>query len=125
MLLLIIKGLIDDGWEVGLVAVPGWEKYGWLRHGFSARSGGVSTVYGPGELNLGWTQEDDPAAVAENRRRFVRAVGRDSTEMRLVTVRQEHGVVTQAVLEGGWGAEGRLETAEGKAVWKGDGLMTG
>lgn len=113
----------------GVVQVPGWERYGWLRHGFSARSGGVSTVYcvenaGSGELNLGWTVEDDPAAVAENRRRFVRALGEDAG-MKLVTVRQEHGAVTQAVLKGDGAPEGRLETAEGKAVLKGDGLMTG
>ena len=115
--------MIDDA--VGLVQVPGWERYGWLRHGFSARSGGVSVVYGAGELNLGWTQEDDPAAVAENRRRFVRAVGGEGADMRLVTVRQEHGAVTQAVLNGDGAVKGRLETAEGKAVLKGDGLMTG
>jgi len=117
----------------GVLQAPGWERYGWLRHGFSARSGGVSTVYcagnvGCGELNLGWTAEDDPAAVAKNRRRFVRAVmgeGPESADMRLVTVRQEHGAVTQAVLKGDGALEGRLETAEGKAVLKGDGLMTG
>jgi YfiH family protein len=117
----------------GLVQVPGWERYRWLRHGFSARSGGISMVYsggdaGSGELNLGWTAEDDPAAVAENRRRFLRTVSGDAAEeasMRLVTVRQEHGAMTQAVLAGDGALEGRLETAEGKAVLKGDGLMTG
>ena len=49
------------------------------------------------------------------------AVGAD---MRLVTVRQVHGAVTQAVANGDGAVEGRLETAEGKAVLKGDGLMT-
>src|SRR5580704_16838948 len=115
----------------GVVQVPGWERYGWLRHGFSARCGGVSTVYrggdvGLGILNLGWTAEVDPAAVAENRRRFLRTVAGDGAEeagMRLVTVRQEHGAMTQAVLAGDGAPEGRLETAEGKAVLKGDGLM--
>ena len=55
----------------------GWERYKWLRHGFSTRAGGVSTVYsaGVGELNLGWTTEDDPACVRENRGRFLRLVG--------------------------------------------------
>ena len=45
--------------------------------------------------------------------------------MKIVTVRQEHGAVTQAVRKGDGAPEGRLETAEGKAVLKGDGLMTG
>ena len=63
--------------DLELVQVAGWERFGWLRHGFSTRGGGVSMVYGAGgELNLGWTKEDDPAEVAENRRRFVQAVGR-------------------------------------------------
>jgi YfiH family protein len=104
-----------------LVQVPGWERFGWLRHGFSTRAGGVSTVYGDGDaLNLGWTEEDDPAAVAENRQRLVQAVGGGS----LVTIRQVHGAVTQAVREHDGAFEGRLQTAKGKAVLQGDGLMT-
>lgn len=78
-------------------------------------------VYGAGgELNLGWTQEDDPAAVAENRRRLVQAVGGGS----LVTIRQVHGTVTQAVREADGAFDGKLQTVEGKAVLQGDGLMT-
>src|SRR5580704_7835826 len=46
------------------VWVAGWEKFAWLRHGFSTRMGGVSTIYGEGSLNLGWTKEDDAANVA-------------------------------------------------------------
>lgn len=47
----------------------------WLRHGFSTRPGGVTTVYGqPDDLNLGLTKEDDPATVGENRRLFLEAV---------------------------------------------------
>jgi polyphenol oxidase len=107
--------------DLELVQIPEWEQFGWLRHGFSTRSGGVSSVYGPdGALNLGWTQEDDPAAVAENRQRLVQAVGGGS----LVTIRQVHGAVTRPVREGDGAFEGRLQTAEGKAVLQGDGLMT-
>jgi YfiH family protein len=102
-----------------LMQIAEWERFGWLRHGFSTRNGGASTVYGGG-LNLGWTPEDDPAAVAENRRRLVEAVGGGS----LVTVRQVHGTVTQTVRQGDGAFEGRLETPEGKAVLQGDGLMT-
>ncbi len=61
--------------EADLVRIPGWERFGWLRHGFSTRVGGVSTIYGPAELNLGWTKEDDPKLAAEHRRRFAGAVG--------------------------------------------------
>ncbi|MCU1321760.1 MAG: peptidoglycan editing factor PgeF [Acidobacteriaceae bacterium] len=106
-----------------VVQVPEWKQYGWLRHGFSTRAGGVSTVYlvstGGGELNLGWTREDDPAMVAENRRRIVAEMGDD---LRLVTVRQVHGASVRAVGEEAF--QGGLETAEGKAVLEGDGLMT-
>jgi polyphenol oxidase len=110
-----------------VVQVPGWEGYRWLRHGFSTRDGGVSTVYaagGSGELNLGWTREDDPAAVAENRRRFVEAVGGGS-ELALVTIRQVHGSAVRAVRDSDGALEGRLRTAEGAAVLEGDGLTTG
>src|ERR1700742_1022245 len=77
----------------GVVRVPGWEQFAWLRHGFSTREGGVSTVYQTEahgaqaavrgaaseegrnlDLNLGWTAEDAPERVEENRRRFVQAV---------------------------------------------------
>ena len=52
-----------------------WKQYGWLRHGFSSRMGGFSTVYaGGGSLNLGWTREDDPAAVTANRSLLLDAV---------------------------------------------------
>src|SRR5664280_3338009 len=53
---------------VAVVRAPGWETHGWLRHGFSTRAGGVSSIYGPGLLNLGWTKEDETAKVTENRR---------------------------------------------------------
>jgi hypothetical protein len=73
----------------GVVRVPGWELFPWLRHGFSTRAGGISTIYcapavaadsevtavaDAGDLNLGWTANDAPEFVAENRRRFTKAV---------------------------------------------------
>jgi len=61
-----------------------------LVHGFSLRSGGVGRA--PFDtLNLGGTVGDAPAAVAENRRRFARAVGLDEGEGRLFEVSQVHG----------------------------------
>jgi YfiH family protein len=58
-----------------------------FRHGFSTRAGGVSAA--PFEaLNLGGKWDDDPAAVAENRRRFTRALGIAGP---LHVARQVHG----------------------------------
>jgi YfiH family protein len=114
---------------VDVVRVGGWEGYGWLRHGFSTRAGGVSSVYGGNSLNLGWTKEDEPGLVAENRRCFLRSVGGDlrgeagqQNGWRMVTLRQVHSAAVRRV--GDEALEGRLETAEGKAVLEGDGLIT-
>ncbi|MGD0798199.1 MAG: peptidoglycan editing factor PgeF [Acidobacteriaceae bacterium] len=115
-----------------VVRVEGWDRYGWLRHGFSARGGGVSTVYreGPrgGTLNLGWTKEDEAGNVAENRRRLLAAVAGGATASvpaaRLVTLRQIHSGAVRVVEAGVGALEGRLETAEGRAMLRGDGVMT-
>jgi YfiH family protein len=109
---------------VEVVRVAGWERYGWLRHGFSTRMGGVSTVYEGNSLNLGWTKEDDAALVAANRRRFLRAVCGEDAGGSLVGVRQIHSGVVRVVKEADGALEGRLQTAEGKAVLEGDGLIT-
>ena len=81
-------------------------------------------VYGGNSLNLGWTKEDDPAAVAENRRRFLRGVWGTHDGFSLVGVRQIHSGVVRVVRAEDGALEGRLQTAEGKAVLEGDGLMT-
>ena len=104
------------------VQAAGWAKYGWLRHGFSTRMGGVSPIYGEGSLNLGWTKEDEPANVAENRRRFLREVasGKAAEAWPLVTLRQFHTGLIRTVEAG----DRRLATADGRAVLRGDGMMT-
>src|SRR5438309_1610477 len=107
---------------IDVVRVAGWDELSWLRHGFSTRAGGVSTVYGGKSLNLGWTKEDNPVCVAENRRRFVAAVSGEGEPMQLVTVRQVHSGVVRVVSQGDGALEGLLETPEGKAVLEGDGL---
>lgn len=62
----------------------------WLRHGFSTRPGGVTTVYGqPDDLNLGFTKEDDRAAVEENRRLFLERIA-PGQAWPLRTTRQIH-----------------------------------
>jgi polyphenol oxidase len=106
-----------------IAKVPEWACYGWLRHGFSTRTGGVSTVYGGNSLNLGWTKEDEAALVVENRRRFLQAVCGHDAGISLVGVRQIHSGVVW-VVKGDVALVGRLQTAEGKAVLEGDGLIT-
>ncbi len=53
----------------------------WLWHGFSTRRGGLSRAYcaedAPGELNLGFTAEDNRETVARNRRLLAEAVSGD------------------------------------------------
>jgi YfiH family protein len=108
---------------VDLVQVSEWERYPWLRHGFSTRAGGVSTVYGGNSLNLGWTKEDDSTLVAENRRRLMQVAAGSSSEQtapRAITVRQVHSTTTLVVRVG----DGPFETEQARAILEGDGLMT-
>jgi hypothetical protein len=113
----------------------------WLRHGFSTRAGGISTVYCPAaaaadteapavapasDLNLGWTGEDAPEFVAENRRRFVQAVWPRAGKAggpKLITVRQIHSAVTLVVPAAAEGGEA-LVSETGRALCEGDGLIT-
>jgi hypothetical protein len=107
--------------------VAAWGSYGWLRHGFSTREGGVSTVYGGNSLNLGWTKDDDPNLVAENRRLFYRSaqqgpsIGRD---FQTVTLKQVHSALVLPVRRKDGVFEGALQTADGKAVLEADGAVT-
>jgi polyphenol oxidase len=110
-----------------VIRIPGWEQYSWLRHGFSTRPGGVSSVYGADTLNLGWTKEDQPKSVVENRRRFVAAIagsGDGDPALTLVGVRQVHSAIVHVVRHEHGALEGKLASADGKAILEGDGLMT-
>lgn len=108
------------GIKPGTVSPAGWERHPWLKAGFSTRQGGESSVYGPGEQNLGWKTEDPEETVAANRERFLRAVaGKKHGE--LVTVRQFHSGLIRVI-----GSEpGPLATAGGRPVLRGDALITG
>jgi YfiH family protein len=115
---LLKKKNATAGRRPGVVRAKGFEKYGWLQHGFSNRQGGVSEIYGVGSLNLGWTKEDEAASVAENRRRFLKEVaGRPG---RLVTLRQIHSGLIRVVES----EDSAWETKDGRAVLRGDGMMT-
>lgn len=65
-----------------------------VRHGFFTRRGGVSSGVWA-SLNCGPGSDDDPAAVAENRRRVAEAMGAP-----LVTLRQVHSA--EAVVAEAW-----------------------
>lgn len=112
--------------ELDILQILEWQEILWLRHGFSARANGMSVAYGGQSLNLGWTKEDDPSVVRENRRLLVETIsGNDlaRTKWKLVTARQVHE--NQVVrIEAEDAFAGRLETPEGKAVLEGDGLVT-
>jgi YfiH family protein len=75
------------------VAVPGWNKLPWLWHGFSTRRGGVTKAYAPedapGELNLGFTPDDDRENVLLNRQLLAEAVS-GSPATPIVMLRQIH-----------------------------------
>jgi polyphenol oxidase len=114
----------DEVTPIEIVRVAAWNKFPWLRHGFSTRMGGVTEAYRQGEddkrldLNLGFTSHDSETNVLENRRRFLSAlsvVSRESTSPKLVTIRQIHS--TQILRVDG-------KQAADHAVLSGDGLMT-
>lgn len=119
--------IVNKGLMVGIERVPGWGSYAWLRHGFSTRAGGLSTVYGGSSLNLGWTKDDDPALVMENRKRFLEMAQGDlrgDSRFQMVTVRQVHSALVRSIRAEDGVLEGKLQTAEGKAVLEGDGAIT-
>jgi len=93
----------------------------WLWHGFSTRREGVSRAYCPeeaaGELNLGFTPDDDRTNVVRNRELLAEAVsGRSATP--ILTVRHVH---SSALIVGG---PDSACSEPGRPLGKGDGLMT-
>ncbi len=74
-----------------IVESPVLAELDWLVHGFSTRPGGVSELDGKPALNLGFTDWDDHANVAENRAKFAAALS--AGKMPLVALRQFHSDV--------------------------------
>jgi YfiH family protein len=104
--------------QMRVVRVPAWQQFSWLRHGFSTRAGGVSSVYAPGDLNLGFTKDDDPAAVRENRSLITHTVA--EAEWPLLAVKQVHGTHVHLVRD----LEPALMAPDGQARVQADGLLT-
>ncbi len=105
------------------LAAARWQASGrgttpWLWNGFSTRQGGASRAYcaegTPGEVNLGFTADDDRQAVSTNRRLLAEAVT-GSADTPLVTIRQIHSNVL--VLASG-------NDVDRERLRKADGIMT-
>src|SRR5690242_13594005 len=106
---------IEDGWAVRrisgleILAAKIFEPLPWVVHGFSTRKGGASRVDGVPALNLGFTDWDSPATVAQNRRAFMDALAAANsalkhhskvvTEPSLITLRQIHSDVVHVFSE--------------------------
>lgn len=83
----------------GVTLLTDAEVPGGVAFAFTERSGGVSAA--PYEsLNLGASCGDDPARVAENRRRVLAALGAEGLLPRLLSPRQVHGDHVVVVRDG-------------------------
>jgi YfiH family protein len=109
----------------GIVTIPAWKNHPWLMAGFSTRQGGRSSAYATGKLpeqNLGFTPEEDPATILENRRRLIIAATKSRRTHEppdLITIRQCHTGIIRRV-----DATLPLITPEGRALLRGDALYT-
>lgn len=86
---------------VPYLSYPMFEQTGLVRHGFSTRLGGVSTGVWA-SMNISTTRGDDPAAIAENRKRIASAIGVD--EKKMVYTCQTHTTNVAVVTEEDFGA---------------------
>lgn len=93
-----------------------FEAAGGVAHGFSTRSGGVSTgIYE--SMNLGSNRGDEPEHVRENYRRFFAVIGGDVESMALSN--QVHGDVVRVVT-----AADRKADLYAEEPYEADGLVT-
>jgi len=82
-----------------VLQAPGFKKISWLVHGFSLRSGGVTSCYGGKTLNLGFTSDDQRDHVEENRKRLLANLGAGARRKPwpLVSLRQVHSDIVHVV----------------------------
>jgi len=66
---------VSNKTKLSIVHARQLTRYSWLLHGFSTRVGGFSSAYKTGDLNLGFTKDDSPAAVERNRAAFLKKLG--------------------------------------------------
>ena len=101
---------------VEFVGVPALQKLHWLWHGFSTRRGGVSRAYAPegapGELNLGFTPQDERDNVLRNRLLLAQAITGDP-DTPVLNLRQIHSNVLV-----------HTQSENDRPACKGDGLIT-
>lgn len=78
---------------------PALKKIPWLVHGFSARAGGLSTVYGSKTLNLGFTSDDARQNVEKNRSKLLLSIGAadERKPWPLQSLRQIHSDIIHVV----------------------------
>ncbi len=90
--------LLESVKGVEVLRLAPFTKLPWLVHGFSTRSGGVSTLYGANALNLGFMDWDDPKNILENRQRLQSAISAPS--FRLVPLKQIHSDLIHQISAG-------------------------
>jgi hypothetical protein len=73
----------------GIEVIQANWQWPWLLHGFSTRSGGVSTQFGRKDLNLGGSL-DTRENIEKNRELFLRSLGSTTRSQRLITLKQIH-----------------------------------
>ena len=80
---------------------PDLKKLPWLVHGFSTRTGGVTSCYGGKTLNLGLTKDDNAENTERNRQRLLLALGAvsKSRPWPLVFLRQVHSDIIHVLRE--------------------------
>jgi len=103
---------------VEVLRAPALAEIPWLLHGFSTRTGGVTTEYGGAQLNLGYTAQDSKTNVDRNRALFIAELGASTKKKNwpLVNLSQIHSAIIHAVT--------REVIADRKTVRSGDGLIT-
>ncbi len=100
--------------EIDVLHADALATISWLVHGFSARMGGFSKVYGGNALNLGFTTQDLRTTVERNRRALTAAAGAKNGRAiwPMITLRQIHSGLIHNISEAP------------KELLAGDGLVT-
>jgi polyphenol oxidase len=85
--------------KLGVLQSDLLKEMSWLLHGFSTRLGGVTTVYGGDDLNLGFTKQDSPSVVKSNREIFLQQLGaiENGRSWPLIALRQIHSDLIQRI----------------------------